>query len=66
MAVVIADEALDTRVDAFDNDLRKAVGGDREDPRLALAQKRKELADKLRETQKEIAALGKKPRKAKG
>ena len=33
--------------------------------RLALAQKRNELADKLRETQREIAALGKKPRKAK-
>ena len=34
--VVIADEALDTRVDAFDNDLRRAVGGDREDPRYRL------------------------------
>ena len=34
--VSLADEALDARVDALDNDARHLVGGDREDPRYRL------------------------------
>ncbi len=34
--VTIADEALDARVDAVDNDLRTVVKGDREDPRYRV------------------------------
>jgi len=34
--VALADDALDARVDAFDNDARHHVGGDRDDPRYTL------------------------------
>ncbi len=34
--IVQADESLDSRVDAVDNDARHLVGGDREDPRYRL------------------------------